>query len=367
VSSEQQLTVSAPMSSWMPNVALIVWGALRESRRFLIAVGTQIAASAIICGAARRPLLAGPFDAYQTFLAAAAVFGPMTLAVVLFRRRLAVGDGVPASRAYRMAWRTLRSDTLTPGYIANVVVVFAAAPLALSAFSAAKQSIPLIEPFSWDARIAALGVTVHGGTHLWSILQPLLAHPRITVVMDSFYHRFWSAVLLGTFVFGALLRPSPVRRQYLLAIVLLFLVVGTLAALAFASAGPAYYSQVVGASPSPYAPLLAYLRAVNDHDGLLSVRGERALWFAYTHHVEGFGYGVSAMPSMHVASATLTALFGFALSRVLGMILSVVAVGTFIASVNLGWHYSLDGYVGAFFACCIWWFAGRVTRQTASE
>jgi hypothetical protein len=364
VSVEQQIAFSAAMSDWSAKIVPCCLGAIRESRSFLVAVATQVIASAIICGAARRPIFAGPADAYQTFFAAGAVFGPMVFAIVLFRHRQIIGDGLPQSQAYRLAWQALRSNTLTASYVANVAIVFAAAPIALSAFSAAKQAIPLIKPFSWDARIAALGAAMHGGAHLWSLLQPALAHPRITVAMDWFYHRFWSAALLGAFVFGTLLRPSQLRRQYLLSIVLLFLVVGTVAALAFASAGPAYYAQVVRASSNPYGPLLEYLRSVNDHNVLLSVRGEGVLWFAYTHRIEGFGYGVSAMPSVHVASATLTALFGFALSRVLGIVLSLVAAGTLVASVTLGWHYSLDGYVGAALAGVIWWFAGRVTRET---
>lgn len=309
-------------------------------------------------------MLVGLADAYQTFLSAAALFGTMVLGVALFRERWRVAADRPATEAYRVAWHILRTETITPEYVANVAIVLGTTPLAISAFSAAKQSIPLIHPFSWDARIAAAGAAIYGGTHLWAVLQPLLAHPAVTVAMDWFYHRFWTAVMLGAFVAGTLLRPSALRRQYLLAAVLLFLVIGTLGALVFTSAGPAYYAQVVGSSSDPYGPLLAYLRSVNLHDGLLSVRGENSLWLAYTHRAQGFGLGVSAMPSMHVASATLTALFGFAIERRLGILLALIAACTWIASVDLGWHYSLDGLAGAVLASCVWWFAGRITANS---
>jgi hypothetical protein len=347
----------------MANTAPAVLGALRESRAFLVAVGTQLTISAIICGAARRSMLVGPMEAYQAVLGAAAIFGLMALAVALFQRRQAIDDAVPMGRAYRFAWRALKSELLTPEYLANVAIVFAAAPLSLAAFSAAKQAIPLIAPFSWDARIAALGATMHGGRHLFQIVQPAMQRPQIIIALDWIYYRFWSVVLLAAFVFGTLLRPSPLRRQYLLSVVLLFLVAGTVAALAFSSAGPVYYAQVVGSSSSPYTPLLQYLRSVNDHSALTSVGNEGGLWFAYVHHVQGFGYGVSAMPSVHVTSATVTALFGFGFSRTLGFALSLFTFVIWIASVNLGWHYTLDGYVGAILACCIWWFAGRSTRR----
>ena len=71
------------------------------------------------------------------------------------------------------------------------------------------------------------------------------------------------------------------------------------------------------------------------------------------------------MPSIHVASVVLNALFGFALSRLLGFALTVVALFTFAASIELGWHYALDGYVGALIACGIWWLAGVATRDEA--
>src|SRR5262249_17068784 len=153
------------------------------------------------------------------------------------------------------------------------------------------------------------------------------------------------------------------RRRYLFAFVILFLVVGNLLALALASAGPAYYDVVAPGSRDPYAALLAYLRSVDAHSPLLSVRGEDALWFAYRHRVEAFGLGVLAMPSIHVSAAVLTALFGFSVSRLLGGALLLAALCTFAGSVELGWHYALDGYVGAAIALGVWWLAGRLTLK----
>jgi len=334
--------------------------AIRESRTFRLAVCLQLLASAVICALAHRPMLIGLVDSYETFLSAAVVFGSMALAVAVFRERARTPARLPATAAYRDAWKLLRAELLTAEYVVNVAIVFAVAPIAISAFSAAKQAIPFVHPFTWDARIAALGVRLHGVAPMWALMQPFLGHPNLTIAMDWFYHRFWTAAMLGSFVGGALLRPSPLRRQYLLSVVLLFLIVGTLGAFFFASAGPAYYGSVVGGSPNPYAPLFQYLRGVDLQAGLMSLRGEQTLWFAYTHRIEGFGLGVSAMPSMHVASAALTALFGFAVRRWLGLLLTLVTIAMWIASVNLGWHYSLDGCVGIFLAAITWWLAGRI-------
>jgi PAP2 superfamily len=362
--SHWQLTYSTARADRLNDVRAAVASATVESKAFLVGVLLQMLAALVMCAVARRPMLVGLADSYETFLGAGALIGAMALSVGLFRRRQEIGSYEASLENYRLAWYSLRSDTLTTRYFANVAIVFLVAPLGLSAFSAAKQSIPFIHPFSWDARIAAWGAAMHGGTHLWTSFQPLLAHPALTVALDWFYHRLWAVILLSAFACGALLPPSPLRRQYLLAFVLVFLIVGTVGALAFASAGPAYYARVVAPSLSdPYAPLLSYLESVNARDGLLSVRGQAGLWYAYTHNVEALGFGVSAMPSVHVASATLVALFGFAIARPVGLVLGLIAICTFVASVALGWHYALDGYVGAILAGGIWWFAGRITAR----
>jgi hypothetical protein len=59
--------------------------------------------------------------------------------------------------------------------------------------------------------------------------------------------------------------------------------------------------------------------------------------------------------------AVLLALVGYERSATAGRILTFFAVLTFVGSVALGWHYAVDGYVGALMAYAIW----RGVRQTA--
>jgi PAP2 superfamily len=330
----------------------------------LLAASAQLVWSAVVCVLARKPIVAEPLEAYDTVFAAVVVFGIMALAVELVRRRALEPVDTRVPIAYANAWSKLRSELLTKEYIATVALTFLVLPLCLSAFSAAKQAIPVLHPFTWDANLSTWGDVLDGGQPLWQRLQPALGKPPITVSLDWFYHRVWAALLMATLVWTALLRPSRIRRQYLFAFVLLFLVAGNLMALALASAGPAYFDSVASTVRDPYSTLMNYLRSVDASTPLTSVRGEDALWYASRHSVEAFGLGVSAMPSMHVASATLAALLGFALSRRLGVLLSAVALCTFAASVELGWHYTLDGYVGAAAAALVWWLAGRATRYS---
>ena len=188
----------------------------------------------------------------------------------------------------------------------------------------------------------------------------------MTAGFDYFYNRVCTTLLLAPVVWASLLPPSPLRRRCLVAYVLLFLIVGNVLALVFASAGPAFFGRVLPGNSNPYAALMNYLHSVNASRPLLAVRGQEGLWTALSRGETVFGWGISAMPSVHVASAVLAALFGFQLSKPVGIVLTIVAVCAFVASVALGWHYAADGYVGAGLACLIWWLAGRLTRRTAA-
>jgi hypothetical protein len=354
---------SAAASSATSNALQV---AVRESRWLMVAVGSQVAWSAVVCYLDGRSILAGPLDAYTTVLAAALVFGLLAGAIALFRRRLAQGDALPAREAYARAWRSFREDFLNREHVATVGLTLAIAPLALSAFSAAKQAIPLLHPFNWDEWITKADLVMAGGVPLAQRFQSVLGRPEITVAVDWFYHRLWTALLLALFAVSAVSPSSPTRRRFILSFVLVFFLVGNVFALLWSSAGPPYYALVVPGAPNPYSEVLAYLHSVQAQSPLLSVQGQSVLWSAYQQHLEGFGFGVSALPSVHVASAVLVALFGFALSRVLGMILSIIALCTFASSVALGWHYPLDGYVGAALALLIWWAAGVASRNGQS-
>jgi membrane-associated phospholipid phosphatase len=82
------------------------------------------------------------------------------------------------------------------------------------------------------------------------------------------------------------------------------------------------------------------------------------LWESYETS-EGMISGISAMPSMHVATAVLF----FLCARGAGIAWLSWATGIFavmiqIGSVLLAWHYAVDGYAGALLALGCWWLAG---------
>ena len=332
---------------------------VREYRVLWLVFAVQLTVSWLLCYKAGRPVLVGLSDAVQTIDGAVVLFGAMALAVALVRRRPA---GSPVIVGYRVAWRELRSRVATSAWIASVLMFAIVLPLSLALFSAAKRAIPGVEPFAWDAVLERTSVTIHGGRHAWEWLQPIVGHPLVTVLLDRYYHIGWSLIALGTLGLVVVAPRSSLRRRFLTAWLSLTFVCGTVSALVFSSVGPPYYARVSD-RPDPYAPLRLYLRTVNEKTPLLSVGGRRALWTAYQSHTDKFGFGISAMPSMHIAVTTLVACLAWAVAPRLGLLAVGGVILMLVGSVSLLWHYALDGYVGCLIAVLIWWATGVVERR----
>jgi hypothetical protein len=239
--------------------------------------------------------------------------------------------------------------------------VFLAAPPFQSTFNSLKQALPHIVPFSWDTKFAAADRAMHGGRDAWELLRPLLLHPEVILALD-FAYAFWFVALLLFLVWGAWSIHTRLRMQALMTAMLVWAVCGMVLAFVFSSAGPCYFSQVVpGESEYTYDELLSL---IDDHQSaglpVLARFNQVALW---QHYQSGiwlpFG-GISAMPSVHVSMATLFVLVGWRRHPLAGMLLALYAVLIQVGSVALGWHYAIDGYVGALVTLALWLFVGRL-------
>lgn len=232
-------------------------------------------------------------------------------------------------------------------------------PVFTSTFSFFKSSIPLINPYAWDAQLIEWDSLIHGGTHPWVLLHGFLGHPVVTSVINFFYH-LWLFVISGLLSLQAFSMGNPkLRMQLLLSFMLTWITLGTLGALFFSSMGPCYYPSFPP-EDGPYAPLMRYLREASEIAPVWALDVQRMLWDDYQNNMHGIGRGISAMPSVHVATAVLLALFGWRYSRFAGIALTLFAVLIMIGSVHLGWHYAVDGYAGALGAVLVWWLVGRL-------
>jgi membrane-associated phospholipid phosphatase len=123
---------------------------------------------------------------------------------------------------------------------------------------------------------------------------------------------------------------------------LVWVVCGNALAGLFLSAGPAFYGAVTG-DEGRFAAQLAFL-AHGAQSTNSAVTYQTYLWSLHQYGTAGFGSGISAFPSVHVAVAALNALFLWSHSSRLGLIAFAYIAVIVASSVYLAWHYAIDGY-----------------------
>jgi membrane-associated phospholipid phosphatase len=244
---------------------------------------------------------------------------------------------------------------------ARLMVCFIALNLFFKIFLGLKAAIPLVYPFAWDAAFIQLDRVTHLGYHPWRLLQPLFGYPVATRALDLLYY-LWFPFNFAMLLWYGAQDDGAERRRFFVAYLAMWVLLGTVAAFAFSSAGPCFLGLVTGES-AEYAPLMAYLRQVHAEHGLFAIAIQDALVERYQS--EGFHplEGISAMPSLHVAAAVLFALAIRSRSRGLAILFGVYAAVIMIGSVTLGWHYAVDGYASAAAVAGIWCAAGKVSGR----
>ena len=236
--------------------------------------------------------------------------------------------------------------------------VFLCMPLMFSSFTSIKLAIDNIVPFYADPYFFALDRMIHG-IDPWRLLQPVLGFPLVTEVINFFYNLWFFVmfVILSLAIF--LLEDKRLRTHYLAAFMLSWMLIGGVFAILLSSVGPCFYSAFYPSDP--YAELIAYLDQVNEIYPLWARSLQDLLLESYKRDEMGFGVGISAMPSMHVAIVVLNAIFLSKVHRFAGIAAWIFAAIIFVGSVHLAWHYAVDGYVAALLVIIIWFAAGKLT------
>src|SRR5688572_28057581 len=265
-------------------------------------------------------------------------------ATVLCARLAAMGTSTSLGHASgAAAWRAARRGRFDAATTLEFVWAGSCVTLIMASFTALKLMIPTVRPFGWDRELMRLDAALHFGRQPWEWLFPLFSAEWATRFVDFVYSSLWFQVVLGVFAWQVWRVRSPERSRFLLAYVAIWVVLGSLAAAAFSSAGPAYYGMITGAR-DPYRPLLGHLRAIHERSPLVSVQVQDWLWSTFQSGGSSAGGGIAAMPSLHVAMAELCAVVGRAQSPRLGAAMTAFSMLTLAGSVYLGPHYAVDGY-----------------------
>ena len=228
-------------------------------------------------------------------------------------------------------------------------------PLFLGAYTWAKVSIPFVVGYGWESFWAEADQIIFRRDP-W-LLAHALSPPWLAYAWTFFYAIVWGFVLVFS---GALISCFASRRlvaTFYSAMMLSWLFGGILLAYLLSAAGPVFAHLVDPALQLRFAPLRAELLDLLGQDNLV-LRSQRYLAAGMNAKVALNGSGVSAMPSMHIATATICLLAARG-TRWLLLALPFWLM-TFFGSVYLGYHYAVDAPVAAAVAIVCWAIARRI-------
>ena len=270
-------------------------------------------------------------------------------------------------KLFSYCFNDLRHNYLTVERLLMALPVLFLFPLHFTACTSFKTILPDLNPFAWDPIFVQCDLVLHGDKLPWQWLQPALGQPIVTSTINFFYH-LWFFVMFAILYWQAFsLRFPRLRMRFLLSFISIWILLGTIGAISLSSAGPCYYGRVTGLN-DPFKPLMNYLYTAHDQIPVPALKIQEMLWKTYRRHGFGPGTGISAMPSIHVATSSLFALLGWYWGRLMGWGLIRWGLGVFAAiilvgSIHLGWHYAIDGYVAIIGTWLIWRWAGWMVRR----
>jgi len=159
-----------------------------------------------------------------------------------------------------------------------------------------------------------------------------------------------AVAIMATLVWLFVQPPSKERSASLLSYFALWSLFGPIGQMLSSSAGPIFYERIgLGDRFSGLQRNIPEVtQKISDY-----------LWTFHTNGEPAVGAGISAMPSLHIATVAWIFLVFHGLRSRIAPFAALFALYIFALSVALGWHYAVDGVVGALGA----WLAQMLCRS----
>ena len=241
-----------------------------------------------------------------------------------FCAMLAAGVESPLAHS----WRFLVDERATAIGLAIGVLV---AGLNMVIFMWIKPLLNVLVPFWADPLLADIDHLLFLGHEPWALFSWLNSTPAAI-----FYHRGWFAMMILTLLVVGRAPPSPEKSAVMLSYFVLWSIVGPLIHILLPAAGPVFFAQM------GYGDRFAGLAGAYE-----TQQAADYLWAVYSGARVGPGAGISAMPSMHIATTAWMVIAFSIFARRWLMPMAAAGLLIFALSISLGWHYAVDGLVGA--------------------
>ena len=220
-----------------------------------------------------------------------------------------------------------------------------------SAFLPLKYAIPKLMPFWLDGPLAVAERALFG-VDPWLLLDRMFWWA--TIPLDRLYG-CWLPLQLVVMFSVMIARPSAAKSRALIAYSLAWFLLGVVAALLLASAGPVFYDRLFGGGT--FAALGDTLR---DRGAVIALAESDAMWTSWASGHPGMVAGMSAVPSIHVAVSLWIYLVARTMAPRAAKLAFVYFALIWLGSVQLGWHYAADGLAGALGMLGVWKLAGSL-------
>ena len=248
-----------------------------------------------------------------------------------------------ADQPLREIWRQL------PDRLQLAVLPALIFPIFLASFTTAKLAIPLVTGFQWDQYWADVDHAIFG-VDPWRLTHAWLSIGE-TRALAFFYTVVWGFGLAFSMSLVAICADRRYVAQFFTAMMTTWFVGGFLGAYLLSSAGPVFAQLSDPGLGARFEGLRQALAASLPADNPL-LYTQQYLVSAVGEKVAVRGGGISAMPSMHVAAATIFCLA--ARGRLWNILAALFLAATFLGSVHFGYHYAMDGVIGALIAISCW-------------
>lgn len=234
---------------------------------------------------------------------------------------------------------------------ASVILIVCCTIIFLS-FCFFKNTIPYINPYSWDDALIKLDRLLLFNHDAWFLIK---TKTEMIIAYDYIYLS-WIPITSTMLFWQQVSVDRSLRLQYLASVLAAWLVLGCWCAVIFASVGPCFYEFFYSNVPDAIYAINSHIGPLGQELGLLTSAAKHALIDNYRGEDFTIGYGISAFPSLHIATTVINALTIQKRFPRLKIVVWVYALLLSVSCIYLGFHYFSDCIFGAMGALVIWIF-----------